>query len=444
MILRVRLPSGRTERVTLPPNASLSDLGGLIDSLGAMDGLFSLHGDVKLATPFDVSTARQGDFVYVKGKVKVKEVAPAASPSPPSKPQEKEAADEDAKKDDEWRPRCLHGPRGMCESCMPKEDKRERYKAELAKWKGRGMSVAVMEAMDALKSKVAPQKEAWATAAAVDTDAANEFQSYLAKTHFSQQRIGICYGDVDQETGETRVLAIYEPPQRGDDQRYMMVEGEEAGDMTSRADALADMLGLKKVGVVFSNRPRKCILSALDVVFVSRLLSTMSKEERKAFVVLVVSPAETGETHFEAYQISDLAVELYEAEIFESEEKQKPNGGRVLCKEEVLVEGNDTKKVHTEFFILNIPIKSCKSWLRTSFAIENRELVPQGPSDVKKAVSDTSMPYTKRLSDFHALLFLSNMFDMKSDMPGLVSSVKAQSDDIGEGFRLMIEGMASS
>lgn len=434
-----------TERMTLPPGGSLSDLGALIESLDAVDGQFTLYRDVKLAEPFEVSSARQGDFVYVKGKAK--ETASAAAPAnaPPKKEEEiEEPKVQSHTKDDEWRPRCQHGPRGMCEGCMPKEDKRERYKAELAKWKGRGTSVAVMEALEALKFKIAPQEEAYATAAAVDNDAANEFQSYLAKTHFSQQRVGICFGDVDTETNETRVQVIYEPPQRGDGERYLMVEGEEAGDMTTRADTLAGMVGLKKVGIVFSARPRKCILSALDVVFASRILSTLPKEDRKAFVVLVVSAAETGETLFEAYQISDLAVDLYEAGIFEDEDKQKPNGGRVACKEDVLVEGKDTKKIHTEFFLLNIPIKSCESWLRTSFAVENREIAPQGPSDVNKAISDESIPYSKRLSDFHALLFLSNMFDMNSDMPGLAAAIKAQSEDIGEGYRLMIEGMASS
>lgn len=332
----------------------------------------------------------------------------------------------------------------MCENCMPKEDKRARYEAELRKWKGRGMSIAVMEALEALKFKISPQEEAHAPAAAVDTNAANEFQAYLATTGFSQQRIGICYGDVDEQTGETRVLAIYEPPQRGSEEHYVLIEGEEAGDMTQRADALAAILGLRRVGIVFSARPRKCILSALDVVVAAKMMNGLSEEERKAFVVLVVSIAESGETLFEAYQISDLAVEMFEAGVFEDQDKQKANGGRVLCKEDVLVEGKDTKKVHTEFFLLNIPIKSCESWLRTSFAVENRDIAPQGPHDVKKAISDESIPFHKRLSDFHALLFLSNTFDMNTDMPGLAAAIKAQSDDIGEGYRLMIEGMASS
>lgn len=426
-------------------------LGAKIESLNLMEGQFSLYSDVHFTRPFVFENARHGDIIYLQGTTTdsaptlgaVPTSTPPVSTEPKPKPPagEKESETEEGEKDDKWRPPCRHGPRGMCESCMPREDAKSRYQKELAKWKGRGMSVAVMEALEALKFKITPQEDAHITAAAVDNDAAREFQAYIAATHFGQQRVGICYGDV--QDGETRVLAIYEPPQIGGEDVYRLQEGEDGGDMTERADAVAKMLGLQRVGIVFSAKPRKCILSGLDVVFAAKMAAALSEEERKAFAVMVVSVAETGETLFEAYQISDLAYEMYKADLFEDESKQKPNSGRVICKEDVLVEGKDTRKVHTEFFLLNVPIKRCESWLRTKFAVENRPIAPQGPADLKKAISDNSVPYQKRLSDFHVLLFLSNIFDINSDMPSLTAAVK-QNEDIGEGFRLMIEGMASS
>lgn len=301
------------------------------------------------------------------------------------------------------------------------------------------MSVAVMEALEALKTKITAQPQAHATAVQVDTKAAEQFQAYIVRTAFQQQRLGICYGDVT-ESGETRVLAIYEPPQSGTDQCYNL---DEQGDMTTRADALAAMMGMQRVGIVFSARPRKCILSGMDVVFAAHMAKHLTEQQKKAFVVLVVTTAETGQTLFEAYQISDLAMQMYADNIFEHHHKQKPNSGRVLCKEDVLVEGKDTKKVHTEFFLLNVPIKSCDSWLRTCFPVENRDLAPQAPADLRKTLAEQTLSYTQRLSDFHALLFLSNMFDMNTDMPALLSAIK-EGQDIGEGFRLMIDGMASS
>lgn len=431
MILRVRLPDGRTERVTLAAGEGVDKLRATIQALADFEGDFDLFADVKFESLFVPAAASHGDFVYVKGKL----IAEGSA--------EEGVVEGEEEGEKDWRPRCRHGPRGMCEHCMPKEDKRARYKSELAKWKGRGMSVAVMEAMEALKFAIKPQEEAGAQAAAVASDAASAFQSYLAETGFSQQRVGVCYGSVTSEM-ETEVLAIFEPPQRGGEDVYALADESEAGDIGARATLVADMLGLKKVGIVFSARPRKCILSGQDIVFAARVASELPPAERKSFIVMVVSTTETSETMFEAYQISDQAIEMFEAGIFEDEDKQKPNSGRVLCKEEVLVEGKDAKKVHTEFFLLNIPIKSCDSWLRTSFAIENRDLAPQNPSDLKKAISDTSVPYHKRLADFHLLLYLSNMFDMDSDMPGLLEAVKEQRDDVGEGYRLMIDSMASA
>lgn len=447
MIVRIRLPSGITERITLSKSTTLGDLGASIEALNKLEGQFSLYSDIRFTQAFQFATLRHGDLIFVKGVAKPSEPATSSPPEPSSSSARVSvpavSQQESAVQTDEWRPRCRHGPRGMCESCAPREDKRARYQAELAKWKGRGMSVAVMEAFEALKYKIIPQETPHASAATVDNAAANEFQAYIARTAFSQQRVGICYGDVT-ENGETRVLAIYEPPQVGGDDVYRLVEGDEKGDITERANGVASMLGMSRIGIVFSARPRKCILSGLDVVFAARMASTLNAQQRKAFVVMVVSVAETGETLFEAYQISDLAIEMYEAGIFEDESKQKPNSGKLLCKEDVLVEGKDTRKVHTEFFLINIPIKSCEdSWLNTSFAVENRDIAPQGPADLKKVISNECIPYHKRLSDFHVLLFLSNMFDINSDMPGLTAAVKA-GEDIGEGYRLMIEGMASS
>jgi nuclear protein localization protein 4 homolog len=337
----------------------------------------------------------------------------------------------------------LHGPRGMCEHCMPTEDKKSRYERELAKWKGKGMSIGAMEALEALKFRVKSQETAHISAAVVDNAAATEFQAYLAKTSFSQQRLGMCYGRFDPTEKESQIRAIYEPPQRGSESTYEMLQGEDSGDISERAAKLATMLELECVGLVISARPRRCILSAKDVIVASKLLSTLNPDARKAFVILLVSMTESGETAFEAYQLSDQAVEMYQNNIFAPEEDQKPNGGRVLMKEKVFVEGKETEKVHTEFFLLNIPIKSMDGGLRISFPVENRDLQPQSTADVKRAVDASSgLAYGKRLADFHLLLFLSSFLDIVTDMPGLTAHVKSGSNDIEEGYRLLIDSMA--
>lgn len=462
MLLRVRLPNGSTQRVTLDPSNNVDDLGLKINALANLDGTFSLHSNPAFTQPFVFDSASNGDMVFVKGTLATSEpVAAAPSSQGPSvgrvlstaapverNDQETAAQNEKAplpkpdlpKLNSNCKPHCFTG-RGMCEHCVPKEDKHARHKAEIRRWQGKGSSLAVMEALEALKTKISPQANAHAAAAAVNNDAAQAFQAYLATTGFSQQRMGYCYGSVDEDNN-TVVHTIYEPPQCGDASSYTVVEGEEAGDISDRANKVAELLGMNFVGIAFSAGPRKSILSGKDVVFAARMASQLSPELQQAFVVLIVTTTEAGETVFEAYQISDLAMELYNEDIFEEISKQKPNGGRVMCKSDVLVEGKDARKVHTEFFLLNIPIKSSESWIRTVFPVENRDVAPQSPADMKRIIDDETIPYEKRLADFHLLLFLSNIFDMKSDMPALCTAVK-DGGEIDEGFRLMIENMAS-
>lgn len=454
MILRICLPSGATERVTLGDSEQLNDLGVKIEKLDKMHGEFKLFSDRRFTQPFVFESARHGDMIFIQGTMKQTQPDSddASNAKSTTDPASIKAAASDAsavpteKKAGTTAAPTAASSEGDQKEEEPKESKRARAQAELEKQLKkhgtRKSSIALMEAFEALKFKISPQENGHAKAAAINSDAANAFQAYLAETAFSQQRVGYCFGTFDIETETTNVHVIYEPPQTGNADSYALADPTDAGDMTERAHALADMIGLQYVGLVISARPRKCILSAMDVVFAAGVLAKLPEALRKTFIIFVVSTAETGQTIFEAYQLSDLAVEIYEAEVFEEMSKQKPNGGRVVCTEDVLVERKDTKKVPTEFFILNVPIKSCDSWLRTAFTIENRDLTPQNPSSMQSIVRDESIPYHKRLADFHLLLFLSNVLDMKSDMPGLSSSVK-DAGEIGEGYRLMIENMAS-
>lgn len=460
MLLRVRFADGETVRVDVSGSGQdlLEELGAQILSLDRTRGPFTLFHDIGFRESLKAEKLSHGDFVFVHGSPGIdhslgephgsnQNMASQASSSSNTEAQVTASNSTNVQEDPgtSWRPRCMHGPKGMCEHCMPKEDKKSRYERELAKWKGRGMSIAVMEALEALKIRVKAQENPHVSAAVVDNDSASQFQEYLARISFSQQRIGVCYGTYDAQEKETTVSAIYEPPQSGSHDTYDLIEGSEAGDMDDRAEKLAALLGLSCVGVVISARPRKCILSAKDIVFMAKMVQRLPESARRAFVVLLVSETETGETAFEAYQLSDQASDMYKQGAFSPLDEQKPNAGRVLTKEEVLVEGKETRKVHTEFFLVNVPIKTTQGRLRTAFPVENRDLTPQGPADVASAVADSSgLPYGKRLADFHLLLFLTTFFDMETDMPGLVGAVQAECDTIEEGYRLMIDSIASS
>jgi len=531
MIIRVRLPDGSPLRVRLDDRGSPPTLAAVRAAVAA-DGRvvtsppFAFARDPKCNTPYMPSeeaaplralSVGHGDWVYVAGSMVP---PPAAAEAPtngtaaaggaPSSATASAAGGADAAGDAAaGKPgRCLHGPRGMCERCAPVEDARARYKAELAKWRGRGMSIAVLEALEALKFKIkAPEGVAPAASASLDSAAAQSFQQYLASTGFGQQRYGVLYGsvapappkpeadgeddgggagmdtsadgaggiDADAAEGDVRpedvkVEVIFEPPQMGDGEAYQLKgdggdddsgadgasNGNGAGggggsagvDMDSRAERLAGWLGLRQVGIIFSARPRRCLLSGRDVAIVAEAVLSVERRYGAAaaasFVAVVVTLAEDGQTLFEAYQISEQAVAMVRAGVVKPPAEQKPNSGKLLTSEPVFVEGKEVTAVHTEFFLVNVPIRAHEGWLRSAFPVESRELAPQSVGHMAAAL-DTGMPFYRRVSDFHLLLFLSNMLDMDVDMPRLAAAVAQQRELTADedGYRLMIEAFAS-
>ena len=446
MLLRVRLPSGLMKRITVADDTSQATLEVQIQQIGELNALPSLFTDQQFTKPFALSRAKHGDMVFVH-----REIVPAteagvgaavdATMTDVSEAKDTETSENSDVKRTKREPcdRCFSA-NGMCEHCAPKEDKHARYKAELAKWKGRGMSLAVMEALEALKPKIKPQEEAHATAVCVDSAAGHAFQAYLGMSGFSQHRFGLCYGKVSAEK-EVEVHLIYEPPQAGDSDAYAL--NDDLEDRT-RADKLAKMLGFSLVGIVFSARQRKAVLAGRDVVVAARIASTLGEEERKTFIIIKVGVvSDGGETAFESYQISDLAHELYaQGDVFAPEAEQKANSGKVACAREVIIEGRDARKIHTEFFLNNVPIRALDSWLRCEFPVENRELRPQRGADIAACTSGNA-PYWKRIADFHLLLYLTGTFGIDTDMPSIVAAILAK-EEIEEGYKLMIQTMAAA
>lgn len=542
MIIRVRLPDGSPFRVRLddrgpPPTLAAVRAAVVADGRVAASPPFGLARDPKCTVPYmpseesrplDALGVRHGDWVYVAGQMvplpapvaaagvngSAAATAAAAASATGANGATGGAADAPAAPGADKPGRCLHGPRGMCERCAPAEDARARYKAELAKWRGRGMSMAVLEALEALKFKIkAPEGDPAAASVSLDSAAAQSFQQYLASTGFGQQRYGVLYGTeapappkavegdaedggagagmdtsaddsgrggsgagsaVDTGPGEgevrpkdVRVEVIYEPPQMGDGETYRLGEeigggdGKGAGDgeggssgghvsldMDSRAERLAGWLGLRQVGIVFSARPRRCLLSGRDVAVVAEAMLSVERRYGAAaaasFVAIVVSLAEDGQTLFEAYQISEQAVAMVRAGVVKPAAEQRPNSGKLLTSEPVFVEGKEVTAVHTEFFLVNVSIRAHDGWLRSAFPAESRELAPQTVGHMAGAL-DTGMPFYRRVSDFHLLLFLSNMLDMDVDMPRLAAAVAQQREltPDEDGYRLMIEAIAN-
>jgi len=121
---------------------------------------------------------------------------------------------------------------------------------------------------------------------------------------------------------------------------------------------------------------------------------------------------------------------------------------KIRTKEEVIVEGVECRSVDTDFFLVSVPIKDHHSWLKNNnFPVENREQAPIQPSDLSLCLAkNQDEPFIKRISDFHLLLYISNILDMDADMPLLCNAVREQRElsEEEEGYRLMIEAIARS
>lgn len=54
-----------------------------------------------------------------------------------------------------------------------------------------------------------------------------------------------------------------------------------------------------------------------------------------------------------------------------------------------------------------------------------------------------TLPFVKRISDFHLLLLVARVLDVNADVPALAQCVLTQTS-VPEGYQLLIESMASA
>lgn len=156
------------------------------------------------------------------------------------------------------------------------------------------------------------------------------------------------------------------------------------------------------------------------------------------------------EVHFEAFQVSEQCVKLYEEGWFKDVAKEEEPNSMIQVvnpkdstdKTPVIVGGKDVDEVDAEFFLVPVSIKDHEGPCMTEFPIENR-LLPQGQPDLKKHLERyTAKPYHDRIKDFHLLLYLCQKTSFTSqEIDALVESV-ANGQPVQEGFKIMIDGVA--
>jgi len=296
------------------------------------------------------------------------------------------------------------------------------------------------------KYLIRAQKMLRSLSLSVDLEAAGNFQKYVVgELDFEQHRFGVMYGRVD-EGGHVFCDAIYEPPQEGNDDVYKLLPDPQA----QTVELVAACLGLRRVGIVFTARSRKCILSSEDMEQACALQLELEQQHgfdfaRSTCAAVITRNDTTGSIIFEAYEVSDLAMDMYRRNLF----KKPSHSNRAYSRttESVLVERKDTTKVDNDFFINTVPIKTHTSPLfenrQTPFPVANRPTQEQNALEVKHLLKcHEDLPFPLQLRDFHLLVFLGTILDPISDIPALCAAV-VEGSEPKAGHRELIECFAA-
>jgi len=266
------------------------------------------------------------------------------------------------------------------------------------------------------------------TQAQVDYSAANVFQAYLHEKRYQVQRCGILFGRHNDD-GSSTVEVIYEPPQKSEkDQVSFLPDPDD-----DRVETIASLLGLRRVGWIFSHPARKYVMSATEIQKAAELQSKYGER----FVTLILSVNEKGQGNLEAFQVSEQAIKLQQTNSFLPPETPD----KCRFRTPVYVEGAQTTTADYHFFLVTVPVTSKeKGFLTNTFPVENRDR-PQAHSDLKvHLIHHTKLPFIEQMSDFHFLLFLSkSIFDIKTDIPAICEAVRTKNIQNLEGFKLILD-----
>jgi len=319
-----------------------------------------------------------------------------------------------------------HGPHGSCLACMARREAR--------------------------KMKMRRQTEGHCVQVRVDRAALDGFQQYV-RMHKSDSFgwFGWLLGTYDADGGTT-VLAVYEPPQVWTTATAppRLPQEEEEGSTDSVWENVARMLGLRRVGWVFSHTAqRSAALSAREAEFAARM---QAKYGPQRFVTLALALAPgANSAKLEAFQASDQAVELARRRKIVG---CSGNGeDKLQLAAPVVAEGADTTLLDPAWVTVAVPLvalprERCMFAL-CSFPPANRPDSPVLPSDLKAHLAAARSARVSPLSDFHFLVHLATtaVFDTAADLPLVCASVVAkkprESEEIA-GYLMLLDALAES
>ncbi|XP_008671689.2 NPL4-like protein [Zea mays] len=222
--------------------------------------------------------------------------------------------------------------------------------------------------------RVTRQENALCAAASFDRDAANAFQLYDAKfLDFGVKRAGFLYGRVDAETKDVFVDFIYEPPQQGSEDVVHLLRDP---DEEARVDTIAEGLGMRWVGLVFTQAVGRKPSETGEYTMSNREVMQAAQLQAEggipkwvtAIVKLEVGDDGTGDVHFEAFQMSEICVKLFKDGVLETEVQDADDPRLSKMRKEVVAGGKDTMEVDNDFFLVPVKISDHQVFSFTHFS----------------------------------------------------------------------------
>jgi nuclear protein localization family protein 4 len=302
-----------------------------------------------------------------------------------------------------------------------------------------------MDDLIAKQMRVSRQENPHCKSVSFDRDCANVFQHYVNETlAFAVKRGGFMYGVVTEE-GKVEVNFIYEPPQQGTGEDLLLLRDP---DEEKLVDAIACAMGMRRVGFIFTQTimqdKKDYTMSNREVLQAAELHAKSElKEWVTALVKLEVNEDGGADVHFEAFQMSDMCIRLFKESWFQTEIDSDCDPKLSKLKKDVVVGVKDVREIDNDFFLVVVKILDHQGPLSSTFPVENRIIGVTMKALKIHLDRAKNLSFTKRISDFHLLLFLARYLDLNADIPALVECVQRQST-LPEGYQLLIQSMANA
>ena len=264
-------------------------------------------------------------------------------------------------------------------------------------------------------------------------------RNWQINLHMVTQRCGWMYGyyieDPNYEGGYRAVVeGVYEPPQQCIDDCAVL---DEKDSFLSTADAVANALGLERIGLIFTSLGRDAdhLMTSREVVRAAKLQIGHETREHythyalSKFCTCITHPnmAEGGNPQTDVFMVSDQFCGMVRDGLIDSNEMNQKNPKRVKLRAalpgelmpQVLEAGkNASDEFDPDWFVVKVnsgaPVKPRSLFVHSHFPRDNRPGQPALRSDLQRyfAKCNSSEPNWSKLADFHLLLFLANVFDV--------------------------------